>query len=232
MQSKWFELKGRAIRLRKKGCSIRDIEKRLGVPKSTLSGWLKFIQMDEANRKKLLDNWHLALAKARDKAALWHRAQKEKRLEDAKQYALERVSQFGLQNRKVQELALAVLYMGEGRKTQEHTSLGSSDPLIVRFFLLTLRELYNIDVTRVRCVLFLRADQNEEQMKEFWAKELHLPLHQFVRVHKDKRTLGSKTYEHYRGVCSVEYGDAAIQRRLVFMGRLILNNISQALLGT
>jgi len=38
MKSKWYELKPDAIKLRKKGFSIGKIERRLGIPRSTLSG--------------------------------------------------------------------------------------------------------------------------------------------------------------------------------------------------
>ena len=49
MRSKWFELKPDAIKLRKKGLSIREIELRLGIPRSTLSGWLKDIKLSDEN---------------------------------------------------------------------------------------------------------------------------------------------------------------------------------------
>ncbi|MDP2599779.1 MAG: hypothetical protein Q8P84_03475 [Deltaproteobacteria bacterium] len=231
MQSKWCEFKGRAVRLRKKGWSLRNIEKHLGVPKSTLSGWLKPIKIDAKKRKRLLENWRQALTKAQKKSVLWHHEQKANRVEEAKQYALKTMSELALENRAIQEMALAVLYIGEGRKSQEMVGMGSSDPLILKFFLLTLKKLYNIEVARLRCSLFLRADQDEEKIKRFWSKELDLPLHLFKGAYKDKRTVGSTTYEHYRGVCSFEYGDASIQRRLLFLGKFILEKVTSTLLG-
>ena len=45
MQSKWFELKPTAVKLRRKGFSIGKIEYNLGIPRSTLSGWLKNIEL-------------------------------------------------------------------------------------------------------------------------------------------------------------------------------------------
>jgi len=51
MKSKWFELKPSAKKLRKKGLSIGDIERRLKIPRSTLSGWLKDIKLTSKQRK-------------------------------------------------------------------------------------------------------------------------------------------------------------------------------------
>ena len=43
MASKWFDKKEEAIKLRKQGFSYNEIKNKLGVPKSTLSGWFRDI---------------------------------------------------------------------------------------------------------------------------------------------------------------------------------------------
>jgi hypothetical protein len=53
MESKFLPLKSRATSLRKRGLSIRCIENKLGIPRSTLSGWLKDIKLSGNQRKKL-----------------------------------------------------------------------------------------------------------------------------------------------------------------------------------
>ncbi len=68
-----------------------------------------------------------------------------------------------------------------------------------------------------RCELYLRYDQDPDELKKYWAKELALPLPNFTQVNRDKRTVGRKTYDHYKGVCSLRCGNVAIQRRLVFL---------------
>jgi len=57
-------------------------------------------------------------------------------------------------------------------------------------------------------------------MKRFWAKELKLPIVNFKRVQIDKRTKGSKTYPHYKGVCNIRCGNIAIQRKLINIGNI------------
>lgn len=220
MQSKWFESKGNALRLRKQGLSLRAIEQKLGVPKSTLSGWFKNVNLSTQQRKKLFENWQDGLVKARKHSALWHNHQKQKRLEKAQMEASQVLGSLDLKSIHLQELALAILYLGEGKKASEETSLGSSDPLILKFFLELLKSLYKIDLKRVHCALFLRADQDEAVLKCFWADALNLSIETFTRVYKDKRTIGSQTYPHYKGVCSVGYGDVSIKRRLMFLSQM------------
>jgi len=167
MKSKWFELKPNAIKLRKKGFSIGKIEHRLGIPRSTLSGWLKNVELIQWQREKLSQDWKKALIQTRKKAVLWHNAQKEKRLKEAKEQALKTVAAIDINDKKIFELALAILYMGEGTKSKLETAMGSSDPLILKFFLATIKAIYNFDLKKVKCQLNLRADQNPEKMKRF-----------------------------------------------------------------
>lgn len=225
MRSKWYELKPTAVKLRKRGFSIGKIERRLGIPRSTLSGWLKNIRLTEKQKRKLLQDWKNALIKARKKAVLWHNAQKVKRLQEAQNSALKTLKNINIDNPSVLELALAILYMGEGAKKTDETAIGSSDPLILKFFLAILRKVYNLRIKKIRCELNLRADQDPEKMKRHWARELKLPLRNFRHVNIDKRTMGSKTYPHYKGVCQIRYGNVAIQRKLIFLSNLFCQKV-------
>lgn len=232
MKSKWFKLKPDAIKLRKKGLSIGKIEHRLGIPRSTLSGWLRDIELSKKQKEKLIQNWRKALVKARKKAVLWHNAQKEKRLRSAKEQALKTVGAIDIADKKILELALAILYMGEGTKSKVETAMGSSDSLILKFFLSALKTLYNLDPKKVKCQLSLRADQNPEKMKRFWSKELNIPIDNFGYVNIDKRTVGSKTYPRYKGVCYIICGNVAIQRKLLYLGEIFCKKTIEKYLGT
>lgn len=225
MKSKWFALKGEAVKLRKSGFSVRKIELLLGVPRSTLSGWFKNIELMPAQKEKLSQDWRNALVKARKKAVLWHNTQKERRMKDAHGKAFSVVKRLDLQNIDVLELALAMLYLGEGTKRKIETSLGSSNPLILQFFLGALKRIYNVNSKEVGCQLYLRADQNPQAMRRYWARQLGLSVANFKHVSIDKRTIGTSTYSNYKGVCSVRCGGAAIQRRLIFLADLFCKQV-------
>lgn len=216
MKSKWFDKKEEAIKLRRQGLSIRIIENKLSIPRSTLSEWFKNIKLTRRQKNKLLDRWKKGLILAREKAGQWHRAEKEKRLLRAKNEAGQVLDRLNLYDKNILELALAMLYMGEGIKSNAETGIGNSDPLLLKAFLHILSKNFNnVDITKIRCELYLRADQDAQEIKNFWAKELKLPLENFRYVHFDKRTEGSKTFPNYRGVCMLRCANVAIQRKLL-----------------
>lgn len=232
MKSRWYKLKNKVIELRKRGFSMNMIENQYGIARSTISGWFKKVKLTPAQKKKLLQNSKGALIAARKKAVLWHNAQKSKRLKDAENQAIEAIKRIDINDKKILELALAILYMGKGTKRKVETAMGSSDPLILNFFLTTLKDLYDIDFKKIRCQLSLRADQNPKKMKRFWSKELKLPLNSFGYVALDKRTVGSKTYPHYKGVCYVSCGNVAIQRKLIHLSEIFCKKVVEKYSGS
>ncbi len=219
MISSWNGLKEEACRLRKRGLSLRVIHKNLGIPGSTLSGWFKDIRLSDNQLQKLRASWKAGLVLARKRAVVWHNNQKETNLREAKERAENTLLQVDTSDRAVLDIALAMLYLGEGFKKSTETGIGNSDPLVLRFFLAVLKRNYNFDLTTIRCELHLRADQDSESIKQYWSMSLGLPLSSFKYVVKDKRTEGSATYSHYKGVCLLRCANVAIQRKLVYLSQ-------------
>ncbi len=219
MKSKWYELKPKAIQLRQNGISLREVAKILKIPKSTLSGWFKEIKLSKKQKLKLKRNWIIALTKARPKAVIWHNLQKRTRLNHAEKQASTVLSLINQSDKSILELALALLYMGEGFKASSGTGMGNSDPLILKFFIKAIIKCYDFDINKISCELHLRADQNTDTVRRYWSKELNLPLKSFRSISVDKRTIGSPTYPTYNGVCVIRCGNIAIQRRLIFLAK-------------
>ncbi|MDO8618985.1 MAG: hypothetical protein Q7R49_03535 [Candidatus Daviesbacteria bacterium] len=219
MRSKWFEIKPKALELRTNGTSLREVERLLKIPKSTLSGWFRDVKLSSQQELKLRNNWVIALSKARLKAVVWHNSQKRIRLNDAEKQADAVLSLINPKDKSILELTLALLYIGEGFKTSSGTGMGNSDPLILKFFIKALSECYDFDVSKISCELHLRADQNADIVRKYWSKELNLPLTSFRSISIDKRTVGSSTYPTYNGVCVIRCGNIAIQRRLIFLAK-------------
>ena len=213
-----------AVNLRKKGYSLRKISNELGVPKSTLSGWLKNVVLTEIQKKSLLKKWRLSLIKARKRAAEWHRLEKIKRVDNIKKLAVEFVDKINLHDKNITKLAIAILYLGEGTKN-ERTAMTNSDPLILKSFVEGLVNCFSVERNEIKCTLHLRADQNLKEIKKFWSKSLRVPIKNFIYTYVDKRTNTTKTYFHYKGVCTVRYGNIEIQRELLNISREFCNRI-------
>ena len=231
MQSKWFKLKSEALFLRKKGKSIKYINKLLNIPPSTLSGWFKNVQLNKKQKQILEKNSRLGLIKSRNMALLRHNGEKIKRMKLAEFEASEILSKVDLSDKKIIELSLAMLYLGEGFKNNPSTGIGNSDPLILRFFLEIMLNLYHLDINKIRFDLHLRADQNPIAMKKFWSNKLNAPLKRFNQVSIDQRTKGIPTYSTYKGVCVVSCGNIAIQRKLIYLSRYYCEKIIANLRG-
>lgn len=220
-----YEIKKEAIQLRKKGLALRKIEERLRIPRSTLSGWFKDITLTKRQKQRLLRDWRNGLVKAHSKAVLWHHAEKEKRLREAMKEAERVFTQINIQDKKILDLALAMLYLGEGSKTTVGLSIGNSNPMILQFFIAAISYCYNFDRTKIRCDLHIRADQDPTKIKRYWSHALHLPLKNFITVSIDKRTEGSRTYPTYKGVCVLRFGSGAIQRKLIYLSDLFCRKV-------
>ncbi len=216
MISRWANKKSWAVALRRKGNSIKDIEKELGIPRSTLSGWFHSVLLSKKHQAKLKQRAKQGLESARVEAVKWHNAQKNDRLKKAAQIGATVLKNIPNDTTTL-ELALAFLYLGEGSKKSVGTSLGSSDYRIAKFYITCLQEIYGVPKEKIKCYLHLRADQNPHAMKLFWSKELKLSLSNFGKPSLDKRTAGKATYPHYKGVCLIECGRVDIQRRLMYI---------------
>lgn len=197
--------------------SIRDIEKKLGIPRSTLSGWFKNVPLSIHHTKKLQQRQKQNLIYARTKAVMWHNQQKQNRLRTAQEYARRTLSNIDCADKNILELSLAILYLGEGTKRRDITSMGNSDPRILRFFIHALRTVYGVPTDAFRCELHLRDDQNVAATTNYWSKELSMPVSSFGKPSVDARARGKATFERYRGVCVVRCGRVEIQRRLMYI---------------
>ncbi|MBI5003490.1 hypothetical protein HZC00_00130 [Candidatus Kaiserbacteria bacterium] len=226
MRSRFEHLQQKAISMRKHGVSIRDIETRLGIPRSTLSGWFHKVTLSDHHRKLLRQRHDAALVHARTKAVRWHNTQKKTRMLIAKTEARSSLENIPIHQKEVTELALAMLYLGEGGKKDAGTTMGNSDPMILRFFVDAISSLYGMSRDEFRCHLHLRADQDPIALTRFWSRALGIPRANFLKPLIDKRTVGSPTFPHYKGVCAVSCGRVAIQRKLMYIATTFCESIA------
>lgn len=231
MISKWYKLKNKAVEMRLSGKSIREIENEFKIPKSTLSNWFKNLKLSTKHQKNLKEKWEHALVKARVEAVKWHNNQKNIRVKNAEDEASKIIEEIDLKNKQTMELALAMLYLGEGFKGDSVTGIGNSNPMILKFFIIILSKLYAINTNSIKCHLHLRADQSIDEMKSFWSNKLEIPIENFGKTSIDKRTVGSKTYDTYKGVCVLKCGNVAIQRKLLYLSRIYCERIISSLGG-
>src|SRR3989344_8494120 len=210
MKSRYYQFKNEVILLRKSGKTYGEICKIIGqpIPKSTLSEWFKNISLSKKQQKKIENNVYNNIKRARKKALITNKNKRRLYLESiAHRIKHLKVLTF---NKNVAKIIIAMLYLGEGSKTQRGSLMfGNSDPKIIALFLRLLRYCYDIDENKFRCTLQCRADQNIGALERFWSKTTDIPLNQFYKARVDQRTVGKKSKKlDYKGVCRIDYFSA------------------------
>ncbi len=226
MISRGFKYKQEVINLRRKGVSLTVIESEFDIPRSTLSGWFKDIKLTENQRTKLMKNSRDGWKKARERAVISKNISKAKRITKAKEEAVSTFKSLPEMSDPVLELALAMLYFGEGSK-KHTTSMGASDSLMLSFFLSAVERLYGKDRNTFRFDLHLRDDQKEDELKTYWSHELRISSERIKYIVKDKRTIGKPTRNGYKGVCLITIGDISIQRRLIALYNIYCSEVNR-----
>lgn len=218
------KLKKEVITLRKKGYTYNEIISKLRVviPKGTLSSWCRDVPLPRKYETKLKKLNNEALTKARICSIEASKIARQKELEiiHSKNFPLIKT----IKNKDVAKIALAMLYLGEGRKDRKRGALlfGNSEPLVISLFLYLLRLVYDIDEKKFRCTVQCRADQDTKTLEKLWSEVTKIPLNQFYKTRIDPRTIGKPTKKlDYKGVCCIDYFSSKVFAELLELPNVI-----------
>jgi len=197
------DLKNKAILLRKRGHSLREIALMLSVSKSTVSLWVRDLQLNKEAEKRLLSLTNLA----RLRAIETNKFKKEAILSEI---FLKVERDIGLVKRNIilDKIFCSLLFWGEGSKSGSDLRITNSDPEFIRLFLMLLRASFSIDEGKFRAVLHLHQYHNIKNQKQYWSKITNLPVKLF-QVYIKKNT-GKNKKENYQGCLSLRYYDYKI----------------------
>lgn len=209
-------LKEKAVKLRQLGQSYGQISSSLNLAKSTLNGWLKHIEITPIQKEKLFEQWKEGMHKAQKRSCEVKKAAKLENIKQSQISAINFMSNIKLDN-SILEIFLAGLYLGDGFKTNGRLGLGNANPQLVLLFTNLIRKLYKIDETKLHAEIFGRADQNPDELVEYWSELIQIPKSQFHRTQLDPRAK-KPTHSDYYGVCAVNYSDINLQRRILAIG--------------
>jgi hypothetical protein len=171
--------KSLAIQFRRKGASYNHICRVLQVPKSTLSGWLKNCRLSQETRKRLMtrnqQRWAESLIRYNKS-----RAQEARR--KAEEITLAAASQIRRLNSRELRLIGTALYWAEGDKgARWRLKFSGSDPGMIKLVMRFFREICRVPSKKFSCQLHLHPHVSEARAKVFWAKQVGLPSHRFIR---------------------------------------------------
>lgn len=212
--------KQKALSLREKGMSYSQIKEKLGISKSTLSGWLYNMPLSEERIRELQADSPIRIERYRNTM----KAKRETRLKGVYEKVSKDIGVFS--KREIFLLGL-FLYWGEGTKAQKSSvTLTNTNPAMLKFFIKWL-ELFNVKRENLKVKLHLYSDMNIKQSIDFWSKELKIPLSQFRKPYIKKTQLKSITYKSGfgKGTCCVMFDNRDLWEYII-MGLKYISEVS------
>lgn len=170
--------KQKAVAMRHNGWSYGDISQQLGVPKGTLSVWLRGIPYSP----------NLAVKQRIKKGQEVYGIQRHKeRVIETQNLKIQGQLEVGTISRRDLWMLGIGLWLGEGSKTLEQIRLVNSDPIIIRLFIRWLKEICELENNNITLAMHLYPDSVEADCQSYWSKVTGLPSTQFRKTQIDRR---------------------------------------------
>jgi hypothetical protein len=214
------EHQNRARDLRAQGWTYKEICAELGVSRSSVSLWVRDVEFDRAAwEARSHNNYVTGNHGPRPKRR--HRQQIEKELEIALMRVQGEVRVGELTDQQFL-IAGAMLYAGEGSKTDTTVALPNSDPRMITFFLSWLRHFYEIDESRLRVWLYLHEGLDIEAAVSFWSSLTQIPVTQFGKAYRAVPDPSIRRSKHPLGCPRVSYSCARTHRSIMGLVEALL----------
>jgi hypothetical protein len=200
-----------ARRLRAEGKTLLEIATTLDVSKSSVSLWVRDVPFTPSPRRRCAQR-------------------RPHPLHDAK---VRRIAELNVIGRhmigELSDDALLVagvaLYAGEGSKTDGAVRFANCDPAMMQFFCKWLREVFEIDETRLRACVYLHAGLDLDAAEEFWSGITKIPRSQFKKAYRAVPDPSIRRNKHEHGCAYVNYSDAEVHRSIMGLVRALLSSI-------
>lgn len=200
--------KEKALRLRKKGESLKEIAETLSISKSTAKLWTQSVALSPALKKALyksgLKKMHLSPNNSHN------RRQRElgKIEEEAKKEIALPLSD------SAEKIIGAALYWAEGEKKLS-MSISNSDPVLIHFFVKWLKKHFGTKASDLKANLNIYSQQNELKLKKFWSDLTEIPLQNFGKSYIKPKNKKFKKSTLYYGTIKVRVPKGADMKHRV-----------------
>jgi hypothetical protein len=195
----------KAIELRKKGLSLKEIATLITASKSSVSLWVRDVILTEEAKKKL-KNKSIMIARnnvnSRNRNCLIKK--EEARNEGLKLNLEDNLISAGL-----------ALYWAEGKKKSGFVGLVNCDPALVKLFVVFLIKKMKVDVNKIIFRVTTHDSLNLNEIENFWQKYLQLPKENIRKSILLNNKNSKKKNIHKYGMCSVEVYDVLILEKIL-----------------
>ncbi len=192
-------LKQKALDMRAKQMSYSQIKEKLGISKSTLSGWLNKMPLSEKRIKELGSLNPMRIERYRNTM--------RKKREDRLELVYEKVSiDIGKLTKRELFLSGLFLYWAEGGKTEKNaTTFSNTDPSMVAFFVKWAEICLGVKKSEMHVKLHLYKDMQINRYVNFWSNRLKISKKFFEKPYIKDSSLIDLTYKNgfAKGTCNI-----------------------------
>jgi len=200
-----------ARRLRAEGKTLLEIADALHVAKSSVSLWVRDVPFTPSPRR----------TGAQRRPHPFHDA-KVRRIAELNVIGRHMI---GVLSEDAFLAAGIALYAGEGAKTDGDVRFANSDPAMIQFFCKWLREVFEIDETRLRGCVYLHAGLDLDAAEECWSAVTKIPRSQFQKAYRAVPDPSIRRNKHEHGCAYVNYSDSEVHRSIMGLVRALLSSI-------
>lgn len=211
----YLDKKTEAQKLRKQGLSYSEIQQKIDIPKSTLSGWCRDVALTEKQALRLFKNKLKGSARGRIIGA---KRQQLKRIAQITEMLRKGKNDVGLLSERDAFITGIALYAAEGTKNDKTCCFSNSDPLLIRFMAKWFRKYTGVSEKKLRGAVWIHDNLNAQKAERFWSKIAKIPLSQFHKTYVVKNKVDSRKVRknlHNYGVFSIRFSDAKIHRLIM-----------------
>jgi hypothetical protein len=168
------------IQMRRQEKTYNEINRLLGTPKSTLSGWFKGLKIPLIIKRRLWTNnqrkWAQSITIYNKKRAL--------DIFNRNNEIQQRLSkEMGRLTKRELMLIGTALYWAEGdKKARWRCKFSNSDPEIIKIIMNFFRNLCKVPENKFRAYIQIHPNISEQKAKVFWSKISGIPFEQFDKT--------------------------------------------------
>ena len=168
-----------AIKLRLQGHSIKDISMSLGVSKSSVSIWVRNVELS-AQQRTVLDrkSYSKKAIESRRKTRLANEYQKRQKVIKTAEKSIPKISNKNLW------LMGVMLYWAEGGKTQRMVRFSNGDPEMIKIMMAFFRRICHVPESKFRGYIHIHPHLNHLSAEKYWSDTAQIPLSQFFKTYK------------------------------------------------
>lgn len=174
------ELKREAIKLRKEGCSLKEIKNALGVSKGSVSVWVRDVELNEDQKNRL-----------KEKGQMFNVIEKRRRTrlqrETLRRQAIISTAKKDIKKLSEKELWLIgiMLYWAEGSKTDRGVvQFTNSDPEMIKLMMTFFRNICKVPEEKFRGHIHIHPHLDYIAAERYWSSVIKLPLGQFYKTYR------------------------------------------------